>query len=226
MVCVDCDAEVEEDWHFCRDCGASLITEDDDRTKPLAVLRGQSHVGDAGSDNDHGSPSTPYQVERRPENEREALAGHRPRWVMATTVALALILIFAVSLLAVNDGGTHQVLSQTRANLTSTNHRLSTTEARLKTTSSQLDAVTKDRDSLSLQVLAQSSQVNGLQNSLSNAQQQVNLQAGQISILKSCLSGVATALNDVAIGDYVSATSALDAVQVSCQSSAALFQNG
>lgn len=222
--CPECRVHVDPEWRFCHACGSSLAERTAEMITPIAAAGGVTQP----------APREEWTAERSTPATRPGTMSESPeptlrrsRWPSRLSLlfglVVGLLILALVAILATNDAGTHRSLTQTRTDLTSTRHQLSSSRSNLSTTEKQLAAITKQRDSLSLQLLAQTTTVTGLQNSLSNAQQQVDLQAGQISILKTCLQGVSNALSDVSIGDYLSAVSALDSVQVSCQSASALF---
>ncbi len=159
-----------------------------------------------------------------------ALARRRlhPRWVAITVAGAALATLVGI--------GVQNDLS-TRGRLTTTRHTLASTRTDLETTRTQLATTTADLSSTKLDLTstkaalekansdlsAKEQELSGVRNSLSDAHNQLTMQAGQIETLKSCLNGVVTALSDVADDDYYGAASALNAVQVSCQSASQMF---
>jgi septal ring factor EnvC (AmiA/AmiB activator) len=141
----------------------------------------------------------------------------------ALLVLTALALAAGVIVLGVNDLQTHHQLRDTRLDLAATQSSLrlvrddlSAARSNLINSQTQLGATRKSLSASEAKLATAEQDLQGLRNSLSDAKGRVTVQSGQIEALKSCLNGVSIALRDAANLDYVSAVSALDAVQVSC----------
>jgi hypothetical protein len=235
VACLQCGTALEQAWEFCGACGAPVSVPTAEAPKP--VLRRSKVV--ATTSTTVVDPVVPTVA--LPAETVEAVApvievaetspgtsstsarrlSIRQRWPWAVGVVAAVAIL---ALLVTNDLGTHSTLSRTKTNLASTRASLSSTRASLASTKTQLSDTqsqlaqrTTERDSLQSKLNATQTELTGVQGSLSQAQDRISLQAGQITTVKTCLSGIATTLDDDLNGDFSGGLSALEAVQPACQ---------
>ena len=235
-----CGAEQATDARFCAECGdavahpgalsTDLPTQQltaGHHTMLLAKLPGQSVL----------SPllSTIEPVEMAAGVPHDA--PHKPRRWLIVKGLVAVLVLTAVALLAINDFGTHQELAKSRGAFSASQTHLQSTQVKLADTVTQLTGAksnlasteatlttTKATLTTTQKTLAAKVQeLSGVRNNLTDVKSSLTIKSGQIETLKSCLNGVSIALRDLANGDYAGTISALDAVQVSCDSAFAMF---
>jgi hypothetical protein len=204
--CQSCGASATGEGQYCADCGSPLVAPALDSVVP-EQRTSQEMVG----------------LDFRNELVAQPSVAGRSRARKLTATAACALLVAGVATLAMNDRGTHQRLSHTRAALQASQQRLHSTESVLSQTQADLSDANADLASTKANLTkveatlkSKEQTLVGVQNSLSDAKTSVTVQAGQIQSLKSCLNGVQIALSDVAYGDYSGAVAALNAVQVSC----------
>lgn len=124
---------------------------------------------------------------------------------MAVAALVGAVVAGAGWVVASNDIGTHDALSQAR-------NALAHTRAQLSQTASQ-------RDTYRAQLRQAESQ-------LAQAQGQITVQGGQMTVLKTCLGGVLSSLSYASNGDYTDAIATIDGVANACNSASSLVAGG
>lgn len=238
--CQSCGATQVPETRFCAECGAATANRGavlaDGPTQNLAEEhRTMMLTQEPGQGIRLTLPSTLEPVEMAagvPED-----APHRSRRSLIVKGLAGVLVLAAVALLALNDFGTHQQLAQSRGAFSTSQTDLRATQVKLTDTGTELTAVqgklastdatlttTKKTLATTKQTLAAKVQdLAGVRNSLTDVRSSLTIKSGQIETLKSCLNGVSIALRDLANGDYAGTISALNAVQVSCDSAFAML---
>lgn len=202
MSCASCGEMNAERASFCQFCGRSLLRS----VVGLSVATAPSPVPP--------SPVTPKPAARTDFSYGDAKP-ERSRLLVIVSAGLALALVVAgvfVDLQVRNKlHRTETQLAATQETLTQTKSSLASTQTTLDSTEQKLTDTETERDQLQ-------TALQGVRGSLNQAQGRLELQAGQIDTLRTCLTGVATALDDVLRVDYAGAVGALQSVQIPCQS--------
>jgi len=194
-VCPRCRKPVDSRWAFCEWC---------------------SH--DLGPARQAAAAATPTRRDRFPFPRLR-----RPSWRVVAVAAAVVLTAGVVGRGAVVLHDTRGELKGTQRTLTATQHDLDDTTTLLNRTDSALEGANEKLRAE--QELRQNTQADleGVKGSLADADSKVNAQAGQIDTLKTCLTGVSTALRAAARDDYDAAIAALDSVQPACDKAYALF---
>lgn len=111
---------------------------------------------------------------------------------------------------------TRRDLTQTRSTLTSTRQQLTDVTTKLSASEASLAKARTDLRSQIAKLQASQRELAGVRGTLGEAESRIDLQAGQIETLKSCLTGVSSALYYAGQYDGSAAVAALEAVEVSC----------
>jgi len=224
--CMNCGITVEPTWRFCGECGADLPASVPAHAASIAGNGFGAGVSPAPLPNGNGtakprSPAT-MPADWVASGPAASFWSGITRKQIITGVSVFLGVVLVAVAVMVHLGVRHQ-LATTRAELAATSSNLQISQQKLSETQTNLTSMTLERDDLNSQVQSLTNKVDGLNGSLSDARNQVNLAASQIAVLKSCLSGVSIALNDILHNNYYGAASALQAVQGPCQEASAIL---
>ena len=169
----------------------------------------------------------------------------RPRRRRALVVAIGTLVVALVGAGVMSDLRVRSELGQARSSLRATRASLAATVAHLSNVEAKLVSTTNDRDTLGIELKLTAWELAGAestlastrasladtqsnlastqnslattQNSLSNANTGLYLQGLDIGKLNTCLGGVETALNQIAVNNQSGAVHSLSAVASSCQ---------
>lgn len=212
--CRQCGCPLNPAWDFCGHCGA--------QTHPMSVVPANAGMGAPDASDRAPNIATELVPTTTSLSETSVAAPARRRfgWLdgrRAMVAAIGLVMVVVLVVGTVVELGTRHRLSATRARLATTQTNLSATRSDLTATSNSLKARTTERDALQSKVDTLNTQLQGVQGSLNDAKANLNSQSNQITVLKSCLSGVMTALVAVGNGDYNGAVGALQSVDSVCR---------
>ena len=162
------------------------------------------------------------EVDRRPlPTELPARRGlsRRTRWIL--WIAAGVLLATALGYLISDQVHVRDQYDRAQAALGVTRERTQTAVAQLDEVRRDLSILETREGSDSTALSQDTSQLLGAQTSLASAKAHVTQQAQLISSLKTCLTGVQQALNEVAVGKQPGAIAALNSVSTSCSAAEA-----
>lgn len=228
--CPNCGAPQSSAARFCAECGAAAsdpgAVSPDPPTKQqtLKLLQAERDIPDLQLP--LGSNSEPVETA----SNLPAGSPPEPRRGLIVKILVAVCVLAAVAVLALNDQGTHQSLTTRTQAYSALQSQLKATRATLGDTVTQLVGVKSNLTSTEsaltttkAALVAKQQDLTGVQNNLNDAKSSLTIKSGQVETLKNCLNGVMIALRDYANADYAGTVAALDAVQVSCTSANALL---
>jgi hypothetical protein len=149
----------------------------------------------------------------------------RRPWFPRAAIAAAVVAVVAgFTYTILNDVQTHSSLSTTQAKLASTQATLKSTQSQLADTKSTLASTQSDL-STTKQTLSDTQgklastqqQLTGVQNTVSQQNQQLQTSSTEIKNLGTCLTGVLTALDYGAAGNYAAENATLDKIAPACR---------
>lgn len=218
--CSACGRPIELGWTFCGSCG-------------LPIGQTQSGVDTEPVGPSVEAPADPSLASTAPGAFSDASASAiskkgrrtpRLRTVLLSLAALALVSGTALAGYRLNEtiDRTEADLASTTDELSATSEQLSQTEGTLRATETKLGTTERERDELNAENQDLRLDLRGVRGTLRTAETRVELQSGQIQTLKTCLNGVALALDAVLYLDYRGAAKALQAVETECNEAFAL----